>query len=531
MPNRRPPAHWLLDLDVHGRVFRYADRPVSVGRDDGTTAVYGEGLPDLELPLVGEGTLSRSVTLDIVDGTDWPLLESCGQSPHRASAVLRWWRDGSTLEQARVVLRGVALVTRLGTKGEGISLAITRAPSASPHLVPPANAVIDDTTWAFLLPSSSRGLVYNLVIGSPGNDEDLDRTLTIPECVVPTPLVLYNGFDPADSMLLVGAEKLVPGTTTRIFNATTGAAGNSGDPLEHNFDWLGRTVTVARFGTSGVIGSPDDAYYVGFGGTWGGGLYSPYSDGVLRSADEVIRWALARSGRAVDDAMLTAYSPELAGYLVDTWINARVDLLEWLDAAVLSWLPVVVVEGQRGLYVRVLRYTARAQDALAHLVEGSGVERVGGLVRVDDSPCNEVVVRFKRGRNSDYGESVVVSAQAGVLSADEPGTADTRILGSALAARSQAYHGRVYSDTIQLDATWDRATAIRVAEDTLERRGLPRRVITYEGGTELDSLLVGDPVIVTDEAMYLAEAPAVVVEITLSTAAATVTVALVDGVR
>ncbi len=525
----RAPAHWLLDLEVHGRVFRYGSSPVEVSTAAGDTLAYVSGLGDLELPLVGDGTIGRSIPLTLDDETDWPLLESRGQSPHRSSGVLRWWREGQTIEEARVVLRGVALVSRVGLAGEGIDLTLTREPRAAPTTRPPPSAAVTSDTWpvnvGFTIDDAIYGQHYQLVIGEPGNSTD-DAYFGQPTAVVPV-LMAENSVSAAASKVIMGMGPMVAGTTVWLREGD-GTIGGTGSPPSTMEDLLGRTVTYTESTTLGV--EKGKAYYVGYGGaTYGGGLKSPYSTGVLRRAGEVIRWALAQSGREADQAKQSAYGAHLDVYKVDTWINKPIDILSWLESAVLSWLPVIAVEGERGLYFRPLIYTYTPEQAVAHLVESSGVERVGGLIRMDDEPANEVTVRFRKGVDGGYLKQITLTAQSGVLSGDEAGVSgDARVYASAAAKRSQTYYGRTFSKTITLDHTWDNATAIRVAEQTLARQAMPRRVVTYEGGSELDALEPGDPIIVTDAGLYLTEVPALVGEITLSTEAATVTLILLD---
>jgi hypothetical protein len=99
------------------------------------------------------------------------------------------------------------------------------------------------------------------------------------------------------------------------------------------------------------------------GVTWdnGGGLTG--ADGTTMRAGELMQYALQETPVRVDyQSMLTA-RPVLDQYQIDTYLDERVSLSEWLLQSVLEVLPISMVNGPRGVYPLVWQWTATANDA------------------------------------------------------------------------------------------------------------------------------------------------------------------------
>ena len=105
----RASAHWLLDLEVGGRVYRFADSPIEVSTDNGDTLSYREGLQPIETSSKRDGAAQQTQAISLKSGVDWALLEARGHSIERSPCTLRRWHSGLTYERARVQLEGMAL--------------------------------------------------------------------------------------------------------------------------------------------------------------------------------------------------------------------------------------------------------------------------------------------------------------------------------------------------------------------------------------------------------------------------------------
>jgi hypothetical protein len=97
-------------------------------------------------------------------------------------------------------------------------------------------------------------------------------------------------------------------------------------------------------------------------------------------------------------------------------------------------------------------------------------------------------------------------------SLDELGSAlaaDERRIVTRRATLSRKRFGRL-AEVVQLDHTWDPATAYRVALDIIAERALPRRYVDYSGPAYLEAYDVGDRVLLSDASLAITDAYAVI---------------------
>lgn len=508
MPSGRlvEPGIWLLDLDIAGQTHRLATEAVEVTTAAGETIAYREGLAE---PSVGMSAAAdagpASIALEITTDTDWALLVSQGHSLDQRPAALRRYYSGRTLERGRVVLRGRTSQPSFGARYEPLRLSLTRDVASTAAVIPDPQAVVDASTWPVTggatLPSSADGAYYPVVIGCPGH------TGGTPVPCVPVPQAEFQaGLGVPKNVWLGGHASQV-----RLRTLSAGVTTDSDVTPSVFGDLLGRDVDYVLNSASDTdvqawVGFQDDASY-------GGGLY--FEGVLLRGAGDVVSWVLRTCDHTIDWARIEATRAYLNNYKIDTYINAPVNLWDWLQAEVLPMLPVELREGPAGLYLAVYRWDAREKDAVAHLdaTLGSGrVTRDGSASYVGD-PVNEITVDYRPGAESGarWLDRRVVTAQYG--SVDIALTEDPRIVPHRIASESRARYGP-RPVRLQLSATWDTDTAVRVGLDTLLRAGLPKLAIRYVGGPWLEDLEVGAVVLVTDPELYLSAAVALVVEVT-----------------
>lgn len=539
----RARGHWLLDLVVGGIEYRYATSPVTVTDDNGASYRYDEGLSDLALPLVQDGGAELTVGIEISSDEDWALLEARGYPIERARGVLRRWHEGQTLERARVYCRGLALAVSHGERGEPMSLTLTRDPGLEADVLPDPQQVVTETNWpvrgSYTTASSVIGQAYPIIVGQPGYRQVDAGSGAGPYAAVPVLMVEYLAAT-ATSRLLISAGRCsatIAAGKVRIHNATSGTNANSGT-VGVTTDGNGRQVTYAEFaigGPGGGLGSDSDSYFIGLGdqanGDWGGGIDNPFDNGALRGAGDVLMWALGtRSSIPIDRGLMATYQDALNAYKVDSYVNTPTSVWSWVESAVLSMLPVVVREGPDGLYFLPIRFDSGADDVVAYLsADRHEIERSSSVARLAQDVVNEVTVRYGPLRESGkYAGTYTITAQAGKLSAAVTSDGDdTTILGSYLARLSQARYG-VRPRTIDLAHTWDPATALRVAQDQIERFAWPKRTVSYTSDRELAAIEPGSLVAITDSALHLTDALARVYDVAISGEGVSLDLVLLD---
>jgi hypothetical protein len=516
MPGGRPdsPGIYLLDLVVGGHVYRYATESVEVTDAAGRTFAYAEGLGEPGLTygsLFGVSDASVSVEVQAED-VDWALIVQRGHALDRAPAVLRRWYAGRTLDRARVVLRGLVTSPSYGAKGEPLALTITRSMRAQSRTIPPAQAVVDTSTWpvtggGYVSPDSIQGAAVPLVIGCPGGTED-----ATPIPVVPVPQAEHPAAFGDGRLVWIGGHA----GQVRVQHQNADPAVESDETVATIDDVLGRLVQYAP--TNGASFDDEGAYFLGFrdDATYGGGVL--HRGELLRGAGSVIEWALTEHyDGPVDHARVRAVRAYLDQWKIDTYLNSPVSAWDWLAKEILPLLPVEMREGPDGVYPALIRYDLSKRDAVAHLDATAGSGRVtrASPVTLTGDIANEVTIEYRPSAEtgSKWLARRIITAQAGAVSGDDASDVDDeRVIGSYLCAESQRRYG-VIPVRIQATAVWDTSTAVLVARHVVARRAWPRRAVRYTGGPWLEDIEIGSAVLLTDPDLHLAEELAVVVDV------------------
>jgi hypothetical protein len=255
---------WLLEVEIGGRLFRWAVGEVTLATASGDEVVYRAGLSDPGS--LDEGSLGAR--LAVLDGrVDWPRV-----APHAQGgrATLRRALEGDTLEQASVVVAGVVAAVEWDTADAPVVLVIG---ADSPLLVgaplPDPFARVGGATWPVspLSVKCDEGIAYPVLFGVPGWEGTGN-----PYPCVPIALAQWNGLV-AGSHAIISEDPDTGCTSLRLRNTATDEEATQN--AVRITDKLGQTVLAADFlaSTLGWPGSPTEArqLWAGFGPTGGGG--------------------------------------------------------------------------------------------------------------------------------------------------------------------------------------------------------------------------------------------------------------------
>lgn len=523
-------ATWLLDLQVGGRVLRYATREVVVTDVRGREYLYRSGLADFEMMLDGEQEAQGFLVSD--RGIDWPQIVADGENLDRATAILRHWEPGELLEGAMVVLSGEVTEPEYADPlAPDVFVGTIQAGIEVDRLYPSEQMEVSAATWprdiaVQTYDESIDGAYYPTIFGYPGEG---DTATTTPTPCVPGLLVNWQPGALASSYLLIGWGELdVAGGNVYVRDITgpdDPAVGWEQEMLATTTDTddLGQKVTLVTVPTgAGVNGDLGHEYYVGFSRTtgWGGGTTIPGGSRPIQTLQDVALFVQRYSGRTVDIQAQEAEAPHFEGYRIDGYLNDRLTLLPWFESQILPLFPMVRARTQKGLHWRFVNWWASEKDAKTHLDADKGqVVRASALKTTLDQVRNRFSIGFQyaagkvgaRRTLTNEAEAVVPWWESPLLLADD------RIVGSPTLARSQSLYGLREEAMIEAQFVWSQTTAAAILHYRAVRDAFPRRTVMYEGrADELRWLQKGDVVTVTDSGAALSRAVALVDSVRLS---------------
>lgn len=433
---------WIVEVLVYGRPERFATERLEIPTEDGDVVVCREGLEDFPLTLgggdVAELAAAISIAADDLEGVAGPLSEiggwaglyAAGYDLERQPARLYRWKPGQTWEARRVILRGVVEELAIGGPLEPLEFTLARSPARESRAMIPADAKVDDTTWpvrpAFTTDENIVGAWYPLVIGYPGGRL---AGLTVLERPRSPGLLVENDDSPPPSAEL--SQVLVAGhpvdaEVVRLYRIETGNLSPSDDrPVFVVQDAKGRSVSVVDFDGSGLSHEIGDRFYVSWSPAFGrgGGLPRRDGSGPVRGMGELVRRLLEEfSDLEVDGSAMESERVFLDRFKFDTFVNEPPDdVWSWIQSELFDLVPVKVVEAQNGVWVRLMRYDARPQDARV-FIDGDDprVSRRGRLVSTGwDRVANEIRLDFGSNRNApNFSSQRVITGRAELPSDD-----------------------------------------------------------------------------------------------------------------
>jgi len=524
---RQGRAEYLIEIRLGGTPYRFGSIPMTVARADGTSTVWQEGLAAVE----GMPRSATSSAITIAGGSvDWALLVARGQDLLTARATLyRIWPD-QVLDAAEIVLDGAVDSPEWGSKNEPLTFTLDAEPWKDRGQIPSAGMCVDDVTWPTdpqaEIDEVARGAAYPIPIGRPGAASwGADGVLVDDEAAIgtsPAYLVEYNDSGIArDLSVLMVAGVPIHASQVLIYDASDGIVELR--TVQEMTDNLGRTVSYVDFlSATNLRAILGHEYHVawppGEGGIWdaqrrtyarGAGevLYVLYSQLLSRLEPGT------RPNIPLDFGRMLAQRAYLDRFQVDGVIRESTTIHEWIENNLAPILPIEWVRGRRGWYWQAWRYDAVASDAVAHLDASTG--RVKRVSRARAVGSEQLRSQFRL----QYGCGADGVPQRRRILAPAASSDDDRVRPSSRCwiaqAREIARNGgsgivewEYTSEVVQDDATADRIVEVMAA-----RMATPPLPASYEGGPELESLEVGDVVLVSDAEIYWTRRIAIVRDI------------------
>lgn len=464
-------TRWLLDLEIDGQPYRWADSVLDVDAADGSVLVYRPGLADPGALAQGATDVEISITDDSVD---WPSLVA---ELEGVRATLRRWVEGTTWEEAEVYAYGEVRGTTWGSRSEPVAFMISDVGGSETSLgaqIPDPLHQVDETTWPITVGhiTGTTGAIYPVILGYPGWDG------TTANQVVPVPIAQWQAATAATTYVVVSEDPDAPVVQVRLRNDDLDVA--AVEDVIQVTDLLGQRVLVAAFTASAtpLPSSETSRMYAGFRPGSGGG-------GVAVTAYEAVTYLLRRWGpETADWSRLPEARGILDGYQVDSWIDDVVtDPWAWIEDVLLPDLPVEVRTSSRGRYLLPRRYTSDPSRLVGELDADSGaVTRVGPVSRADDGPTNEWSALYRASREGDWLGRVILTGDPSTLAALDPSSATqaVTVITTGAARASYARYRLRQAESIEIDWSWDTGTVARCLEWRAERDALPAALVDYE---------------------------------------------------
>jgi len=471
---------WLVRLEWAARVVYLAPQQVTANDPEtGQPVTWRPGVEDFaweeSLDLFSLSPASRSLTLTIrPHWLDVPALIADRQDLHQCTArVYRYIRGGRSL----LYFSGRVRDYSYGPKGSPVELAIDANPWDDSGELCPETARVDSDTWPGAAEKTD-GEMYPIVIGQPGAISGSQSVQAVPGFAV----------DSSNKYILIAGHAVAASQVTLHQNGSDEVG-----PIDHVSDGRGRLVAVADVNNhfAGITYHSKDVYRTSW--TEGPGLVQEGGTAV-RTAGQVIRWAVRQSTAPWDLVSVDVAARLLEGYQIDTSIVCdpaqHLRPWDWLAAQILPLLPVSVHGTARGLGLHVWPL---GEDPIASLVRGrEGVYRVGRVQSEDRTRLlTESALRYAYDADHNlYAERVAAVSR----SEDQANGGGVH---RALQA-GRARYGVGVAEAQTSDAIYSAATAGAVVGWRAQLYGLPSWSVSYELDQAWGWLRLGDQITITD---------------------------------
>ena len=281
----------------------------------------------------------------------------------------------------------------------------------------------------------------------------------------------------------------IEATQIKIYNKTGGWTENyvlvEKDLLGLEYSYVDFSGTpIATDGNFGYgTGDPSEVFWLYWGGNYGGGLLSPYSPGPLTGAGDICLYFLEKSNINYDYANWNAIREYLNKYEFSGYINdPEVTIWEWLQDAIINFLPIEIVNSGRGISPVVNLLLDNNPIPSHHLIDNSDCRIITGLQPIDIDIVNSVRVSSAwDGRIEKFKSSTVVNSD-----------------NSQIARNSENIYG-LQELEVEAPYIYDPNTATRIAHDIIAMQGLKRYAIELSTSDRYSYLAVGDIISISSE--------------------------------
>lgn len=505
---------FLLDISLAGQTLRFATQRLSA-TIDGSVVEYHPGLvwqrstaQDFSPWSTQAPSISESFTIYPAEDFDIADVIADGHNPGTATGILRIYSEVDAA--AEVLIDGVVRDPQWGAVGQPFVLMLEQNPRKDTGVLQTRSQRILKASWANHDTHWNK-TYYPIIIGGPSGSKQNYHSGT--QCYL---------VDTVNNYVLLAGHHTYAGANSDTVDISNFTQGNSFTATAVNGeDDLGQPITYADF----TAGSPalKDVLWCAWRTNAATpvqtfGLYDDEQTNPLRGAGDVLVY-LARLSRGLkwDFARLDAVREDLNQYIIDGPIQPAIGQTitpwDWIQAHILSALPVSMVLGPRGVYIRWWDFTADASDAEITLLErtSNGQGNCGRISLAGSSPLDDVlggvIVNYAYNHRAiNARESTLLSGNQADVDADEDGVMDPW-----LKRVGVDYDDEMPTATINLQMIEERSSAVRVASAIAKRGGVQRAVVGYSVDQYPGGLLEpGSVVLVTDDGLGWDKRPGIV---------------------
>jgi hypothetical protein len=380
--------HWLLSIDIGGRVYRYTTAPDRVTVTDtrsGTVYAFDPGLSDPAPTLSTASVEGIEIPVEVLLSPEgWRALKAL-RDKGGLSAELSLWQEGDSWAEREVWADGRADSPVHETIGDPLKFSIIEVPWEDRTQIPGPSQLVNAATWPVrsgTIPDDNvTGQYYPYIFGSPGvvrSDDSFTDYYGWPVLLVEIDSTTEDNFTggAVDARIVLAGHPMVAANVV-LYNRTTGLKASVA--TAQSVDLLGQVVTVATVAGGTLQITSGDELWAGCADATQGGIVNP-SGAVLRGAGEIIRWLIEASTVRYD---LTRFPmlTRLDAFKLDFFINTPTTMWGVLTDTILGsagdLLPCYWQRASGGLYLAVWPWETASQSPSAPAIQIDPTTRGG----------------------------------------------------------------------------------------------------------------------------------------------------------